>query len=154
MLKLRASDAPLSPSEIVVLNERLWSAAEMGDETLVRTLISVGAEVDSQPKAATPPEGGLEEDQSSLLDAELKGPSALHLAAQNGGSRAVCALVELGADVNIRDSEQCTPIHRAVAGNHLGWCPPFPDRSERSYQWLHHGLGFGNLHAIFSPHDW
>jgi ankyrin repeat protein len=116
VVHLRAQEAAKSASDITVLNERLWSAAELGDEQTIRTLISVGAEVNSQPTLTTPEL----EDQKPLLQEPLLGPSALHLAAGNGKSNAVCALVELGADVTTRDADLSTPLHRAVVGGHLG----------------------------------
>ena len=103
---------------IAVLNERLWSAAELGDEQTIRTLLSVGAEVNSQP--AIPVETA--EDPKPPLPEPIFGPSALHLAAGNGKSKAVCALVELGAEVNSKDADLATPLHRAVIGGHLGEC--------------------------------
>ncbi len=113
---LRSQEAAKSASDISVLNERLWSAAELGDEQTIRTLISVGAEVNSQPIVTTPES----EDRKPLLDEPVRGPSALHLAAGNGKSKAVCALVELGGDVTTRDADLNTPLHAAVIGGHLG----------------------------------
>jgi hypothetical protein len=113
--KLRAQESPKTANDVAVLNERLWSAAENGDEQTIRTLISVGAEVNSQP--AEPVEAV---EDSKPPPEPIFGPSALHLAAGNGKSKAVCALVELGAEVNIKDSDLATPIHRAVVGGHLG----------------------------------
>lgn len=115
---LRAQESPKTASDIAVLNERLWSAAELGDEQTIRTLLSVGAEVNSQP--AIPVETA--EDPKPPLPEPIFGPSALHLAAGNGKSKAVCALVELGAEVNSKDADLATPLHRAVIGGHLGEC--------------------------------
>eukprot|EP00291_Cryptomonas_curvata_P019960 CAMPEP_0172162092 /NCGR_PEP_ID=MMETSP1050-20130122/6477_1 /TAXON_ID=233186 /ORGANISM="Cryptomonas curvata, Strain CCAP979/52" /LENGTH=139 /DNA_ID=CAMNT_0012832039 /DNA_START=286 /DNA_END=701 /DNA_ORIENTATION=- len=115
IIHLSAQEAAKSANDISVLNERLWSAAELGDEQTIRTLISVGAEVNSQPIVTTPES----EDRKPLLDEPVRGPSALHLAAGNGKSKAVCALVELGGDVTTRDADLNTPLHVAVIGGHL-----------------------------------
>ena len=115
-LHLRSQESPKGQSDVAVLNARLWSASELGDEQTIRTLISVGAEVNSRPVVPQP-----DEDQKQLLAEPIYGPSALHLAAGNGKSKAVCALVELGADVTSKDADLATPLHLAVIGGHLGW---------------------------------
>ena len=51
-----------------------------------------------------------------------QGPSALHLACEKGHSDAVCALVDLGADVNSLTSELTTPLHYAVENGRKGVC--------------------------------
>jgi len=55
-----------------------------------------------------------EKARKKKLAAANKGPSALHLACEKGHSDAVCALVDLGADVNSLTSELTTPLHYAV----------------------------------------
>lgn len=71
-----------------------------------------------KPKEETPEEKQKrkkkEKARKKKLAAANKGPSALHLACEKGHSDAVCALVDLGADVNCLTSELTTPLHFAV----------------------------------------
>ena len=47
-----------------------------------------------------------------------QGRSALHVAARNGQSSSVCALVELKSDTNATDKNGETPLHLAAKHGH------------------------------------
>jgi len=48
-----------------------------------------------------------------------KGLGALHVACENGNEQVLRTLIELGADLNIRDKSLNTPLHIAVQKGHL-----------------------------------
>lgn len=100
----------------------LHSAAELGDTTLVKTLLSKGAVVDARDRMGVPVlflavEGGHREVLEVLIDAgadikakEKNGRTALHRAVRSGLKDMVEFLIDKGADVNIKDKYGQTPL--------------------------------------------
>jgi len=83
------------------LNRQLVFAAMIGNLTGVRDALSSGADVNAR-------------------DIEgIDGVSALNWAARNGKNDVVNYLIDQGADINSRDSDNYTVLRRAVIGGHV-----------------------------------
>jgi ankyrin repeat protein len=78
------------------LNDQLIEAAQQGDLDLARNALQTGADV----------------------DATYRNVTALWWACQEGHFEIVKLLVSLGADVNVRDEDDFTPLQQAVGENH------------------------------------
>ena len=78
--------------------KHLLIAAEAGHDGCVESLLSAGADVNTQD--------------------EISGDTALMLAAQNGHNECSKLLIEAGTDVNIKDQHGGTAVILAAAGGH------------------------------------
>jgi len=68
---------PKSPEEIMELNSKLWSAAEVGDAQLIRKLVEDGADVNSAPFVADEEDDDDDGDYSSSPPSELSIESSM-----------------------------------------------------------------------------
>ena len=109
MLNFRGFVTLLAPSLLLLcscggnINEDLIDAAGKGDDAAVKELLAQGADAN----AASEEEG-------------QEGQLAFILAAGHGHDAVVQSLIGGGADIEIRDSEQRTPLMAAAASGHAG----------------------------------
>jgi len=94
----------------------LWSSATQLD--VFARGADAGAAGQEEIKEMEEKAARKKERKKKKAEAANKGPSALHLACAGGHSSAACALVDLGADVNLLTDDLSTPLHLAVVGGH------------------------------------
>jgi len=110
-------------------NEVLWVAASMGFHRVVETLLSAGAQVNSNLRGVPPlsvsAKKGYEATVRLLLDhgADIKAQNAdkstsLHLAATSGHEATVRLLLDRGADIKAQNAAKSTALHLAAASGH------------------------------------
>jgi len=91
-----------------------WAAAREGRRDSVRLLVELGLTVDALGRSDVPVDGGwVQEAGWGRSDGELRGHSALHVAAHRGDADLVRTLLDLGADPELLDTD-----HHATA---RGW---------------------------------
>ncbi|MGP5921614.1 ankyrin repeat domain-containing protein [Brachybacterium alimentarium] len=106
------------PGLVQVLRERganllPWAASAEGRSETVRLLVGLGLDVDARGRSDVPVDGGWREIGWGRTEGEHRGHTALHVAAHRGDLELVQALLELGADPDVLDTD-----HHATA---LGW---------------------------------
>jgi len=99
-------------------------AVEQGASELVKTLLAAGADVNSESQIGTALHRAAIQGRTEIIQVLLKAGAKtevmarqyfpLHVAAMAGHLEAVSALVKGGADVNSRDGDRRTPLHRAL----------------------------------------
>eukprot|EP00820_Chromera_velia_P024260 Cvel_9124.t1-p1 / transcript=Cvel_9124.t1 / gene=Cvel_9124 / organism=Chromera_velia_CCMP2878 / gene_product=Protein kinase 2, putative / transcript_product=Protein kinase 2, putative / location=Cvel_scaffold518:75843-83843(+) / protein_length=1345 / sequence_SO=supercontig / SO=protein_coding / is_pseudo=false len=120
------------------LHERIWDAAEGGDEPMLSTLLDALPEADRQAaihskaihqwtalhlaaNAGHAPCVRLLCERGAAVDAVTElGRSALHLASEQGHEGVVAVLLEFGAEINLLDSVGASALHEAGSKGHRG----------------------------------
>jgi len=102
-------------------------AVEQGVVELVKTLIAAGADVGVESRIGTALHRAAIKGQTEIIQVLLKAGAKtevmcreffpLHLAAMAGALDAASALVKGGADINSRDGDRRTPLHRALSAS-------------------------------------
>jgi ankyrin repeat protein len=94
----------------------LHAAAKNGCTTVIRLLVKYGAYVDIRegPRDLT---SGRKTAENAIYY-EASGNTPLHMAASNGHYAAVSALLDLGADANLKSRSGDTSLHLAAANKH------------------------------------
>lgn len=82
------------------LNKKLFNAAQKGDTERVKFLVKHGAEVNAKCE---------------------NGMTALHIAAKNNHKETAVALINLNADIFIRDNSNKTPFQKASFFKRTFW---------------------------------
>src|SRR5687767_38751 len=76
----------------------LWRAAKLGDVPRIRQLVALGADANAKKRTLN-----------------IEGETPLHFAARHDQPNAIRALVELGANIDLKDDHGDTPLAEAVA---------------------------------------
>ena len=99
----------------------MWAAAA-GNTAVMQRLIEAGADVDQASARIDAPEIEPDRMQGGFVYAKIPEGrmTALHFAARDGQLEAARVLIEAGADLNIGDNYETTPVTLAVLNGHLG----------------------------------
>lgn len=121
------SKRPKSEWELEDLDALCLAAVRAGDLLAVKRAVNAGARIDGTLRYGPPLALALASDDLSLIQyliaagadvnaraSMFRGDPLLHIAAESS-ARAVTSLLEAGADADVIDSHQRTPLHRAAS---------------------------------------
>ena len=97
----------------------MWAAAD-DHASAVRALVKHGAEIDARSTTVAYPPQKPKDPSNYVTSFVPKGQwTPLMYAAREGAAAAAMALIELGADVNVKDPEGVTPLLEAILNAHF-----------------------------------